>query len=193
MKNQFIQKSKVLLPIALLAICCIEVFAKNWIETKGTTATYLTNKHYLGLIGVVLCLIVYIIYRKAYKYVVFVILILGLFNLISFDLYQHSISFSINSLELGPLSKRVLVIALLTIALNFKRTLKTVFGKRTQPTTEVMAALLQQVNAEEKDKFIEKFKLKTTDELQALLLDNRYSVIAKDAAQFILQEREQTN
>ena len=56
-----------------------------------------------------------------------------------------------------------------------------------------MAALLQQVNAEEKDKFIEKFKLKTTDELQALLLDNRYSVIAKDAAQFILQEREQTN
>ncbi|HET6225269.1 MAG TPA: hypothetical protein VFF27_03255 [Bacteroidia bacterium] len=185
--KDFYLKHKALLPTILLALLSANVFLTNWIQTRSTDYTHLSNKHYFALVCAILCFSIYVLYRSVYKYVIAVTLLLGLFNIISFDIHGSAWSFRFGVLETPHLATYVMLVLLVTFFINLKHFRKWEAERKVQTKEERQE---QQTQLEEdKQKFMVKFNSKTEVELHAILTDNRYTAAAKEAASFILHER----
>jgi len=109
------------LPLFLLAIISLYSLINGIITEK-----LFTWHLYTGIISVFICLVIYIIKYKWYRYFFLVVLVIGSINIFHFTFYEVTINFSltvfkfinINTIEIQLLS---LIALLLFVIINIKK------------------------------------------------------------------------
>ena len=134
--------------------------------------------HILGLLAVISNWVIFIFERQLYRYFLPVTLSLGILRLLNFTPYESS--FNIGDVPIfQPTS---LGIALLTILLNFRK-----LKDKDQTSTIVISPKIKE---EQIENFKTKFQKTTSEDLRLILIEEKYSPFAKEAAEQILKERE---
>lgn len=111
--------------VIVVALTVIDVFFDN--------EKSLLLKHYLGIGSVLVCLLLYFVSYKTYKYLWLFILILGSLNLVYFSNPVNSFTFSfkaLNKYELNTFSIQTIpfLLLIIEIILNRKSLIKLYYG-----------------------------------------------------------------
>lgn len=112
-----VKKWIVYLPVAALSVALVYS-----IYIASTTKIVLMDKHYVGIVAVILCVVFSIRKLQTGKIITLCTLLLGVFNLIAFTpvVYTYSLGFSINGI--GPdwqIQEFSFVVMLLFVIVNF--------------------------------------------------------------------------
>ena len=123
--KQIYQKYHQLIPVLVLACCCLVTiisFLHGRVETISSVRSDfpLTPQHYGAFAAVAVNFMVFFVFRPYFKYMLVFTLFFGLFNGINFIPVDVRFTFSIGVLKLvfQPL---ILVVVLLTYIINFKK------------------------------------------------------------------------
>ncbi|MCE3226076.1 MAG: hypothetical protein K0S32_627 [Bacteroidetes bacterium] len=185
MKSIF-HKYKGLLPlIVLLGFCINNVAIARLPLIAENTYVVLNYKHYLAIIFVIASLITFFTYRKLYKYFLLTTLVSGTFELINF--VPNRASFSNISFHITPV-----LVGLFTMLLyleRFKRKPTDSSGQEFEKIDVNHEAILKS----EIENFKLKFKNHSAETLTEICSDKRYSLVAKEAAKQVLEERQTKN
>jgi hypothetical protein len=184
------KKHKQIIPLLLLLWYCllivIDRINENVNKADGNTSE---NEHYYAFITTLSCLIIYFVYRQAYKYILIPTLLLGSFNVINFSLYRTTYFFTINSLSISFAPKAFFVL-LVVFILNIKKLSTLVSGSEAE-TEERIQQLKKHQNEEEYNRFLTLFGAKGNEELQEIAKGHPYSELAVAAANDLLLKRKQ--
>lgn len=144
-------------------------------------------KIYLGIISLIITSVLYFLNKKVYKIGLGIILVLGVINFIEFFFLSLGFSFGIIdviSISINPL----ILILLIAYYFIFKDFVLTVIGPSTKEKIKMEKA--NEKNQEILDEhYKEVYALKSTSELEKILIDTKYTIEAKKAAKDILKER----
>jgi len=121
--KQLYKKHKQLIPLIILSFFTIWIlirFIENTLSRDTDTYFILNRNNYYALIAIALGYISYYLIRKAYKYILIGMMVLGLFNIINFTVFEMSttLSFNSHSIIFQPLS---LAVGLITLAINLDK------------------------------------------------------------------------
>jgi hypothetical protein len=174
-----IKKHKNLIPILFLAMISlytvINVLFYSY-TMDGVTYNYnFSIQNFPAFFAVVINIMSYFLFRAYFRYFVLVTIILGIFGLLSYTIYNTSI----NSI---PFQFTSLMTGLLYIILNYDR-----FKKRLGiPADKEME---DASNPQQIESFKKKFGNKADHQLEDILSDARFINDARTAAKEILKER----
>lgn len=177
--KEWYQKYKLLLPVLILT-----GFSVYTLLDFLFGVLVLSLYHKLGFAACAICLLSFFMMPRNFKYLLGVTLILGLFNFLNFTPSTYTYGFSLNNLNatFQPLS---LVVGILTLLLLIKKR-KDLVTINSSPATTIH----QDQYAGSVEKFRMKFADKTDAELRELIADKRFTPAAKEAAQQLLNERQ---
>jgi hypothetical protein len=177
-------KHKQLFPIFILTFFVITTIIstlKGTIELNGEVYDFgLTTKHYLGFAILIILYLMYFFKRPYFKYFLGITIILGLFNFINFTPTLQTSSFKIGNLKIS-FQPYILIIGVFSYILNYKKINGFIFL--------YIRPFLEQNKQEGINKFIDKFKSYSNEQLENILNDNRYNNESKDASKLILLQR----
>jgi hypothetical protein len=185
MKTAFNRHRPLLPLIVLLGLCIYNSVLANFPVLDGNTYAVLNYKHYLAEAAVVLNFIFYFGYRRIYKYTLLTTLLVGTFDIINFSLTESY--FNIGSISIGFHITPILI-GLFTMALysdRFKKNAVDGSGTAFESISRDNTAAMNR----EKEEFKLKFRNRSSETLMELCNDERYSLLAKEAAKQILDER----
>jgi hypothetical protein len=117
--KQLYKKHKQLLPLILLSLFSLWT-SITFITGNAGDGVSLSNQHYYAFIAIALNFLAYFFFRKAYKYVLIAVLVLGLFNVLNFTGAEITTTFSLNSFHISvqPVS---FFAGLFTLAINLDK------------------------------------------------------------------------
>jgi hypothetical protein len=166
--------------------CCVTILhvIQGTIEFNGNTYSFiLTLKHYGGFLAVTISFVSFFFFRHYYKFILSGTLFLGLINLLNFSALNTTVGLTIGSIGVGFQPTSFLII-LLTLVINIRR-VNSVF--KLKPEHAVEFELRRR--SEQIEKFKEQYSKLSSEQLNSVLIDNRYATEAKEAAQQLLIER----
>lgn len=143
----------------------------------------MTNAHLAGFVAAIMSCVSFFVLRRHYKYILGMVLLLGLINLINFTPAETTISIQFRSLKIGlqPVS---FFICILTILL-----LIPVRSKVTVIESGIVLEKNQARHAEDVEKFRKLYTAKSSSELNEIIDNARYTIAAKEAAREVLDQR----
>jgi hypothetical protein len=188
------QQYKLLIPVIILtvfAILTILTSFRGTVEMDGESYDFeLTVKHYGAFLATAMSWISFFKFRRLFKYVLGLTLLLGLINLINFTALQTISFIAYDKHQLG-LQPTIFWISILTYIINFKRAneiLYDIFG----PTPEQANKNAQTRQQEQIDKFKDRYSKFSDDQLNAILTENKFVPEALEAVRQLLTERQKT-
>jgi len=117
------QKYKMLIPILVLAGLCmftVATFIRGTVDMNGFEYEFmLTVKHYGAFVSVMVNLVSFFVFRKYFKYIFILTLLLGLFSIINFTPLDTQWMLRAGSI-LIEIQPTAFLVGILTIVLNFK-------------------------------------------------------------------------
>lgn len=181
-----LKNNRTLMPVHILAIFAlwtIGFFVNHKIVEPDTTYFPDTQfKFYIGLGAILVNYVSYFYFRPAYKYLLFLSLVLGLFGALNFSKLDLAWTFNAGSLEF----KATAVIAVFT-SIPFLLILSPKADNAIQPIVVPVDEI--RVN-EDKEKFLKLYEDKTTEELRTIVEDKRFTKGAIEAAVELLKEKQ---
>ncbi len=174
--NALLKKHKNLIPLIILGVCCIYTFLNSFFNryqsSDGSLYFYpLKLEHYLALTVVAIDFLIYFLWKRFFKYVVILTIVLGLFNGLVYLPININIGFIVSFQALSFL------IGLLYIFLNYG----SIYKKGTLKVEQVDIDI------------VEKLKLKylemSDEELKEIYEDKRFTTEAKLAVEEVIKER----
>lgn len=188
MVKQVYLKYKMLLPLLLLTGFCgltIVTSVRSTVEMGGIEYGFiLTEKHYGAFLAIALCLFAFFAFRRHFKYVFSITLLLGLFCIINFTPLDRQWTLGLGSLEIS-FQPTALFIGLLTLALNLTKLVGYIDSK-----PEISSMGRQNRFNEDVVKFKLKYMHYSTNDLIELASDQRFTSAAIEAARQIIDERQ---
>ena len=172
------QKYKLLLPSLVLLTLSTLTYINSGADYS------LTSQHYAGLTASIICIITFFAFKKYYKYVLGVTLLLGLINIFNFTPSQTTTSLNFNSLSIGFQPYSFLVIML---------TLLLAIPKRSEVTivkSENEIKVNQDQYKDDLEKFRKLYGTKSSVDLAEIIVSSKFTPAAKDAAKQTLDERQ---
>lgn len=172
------RKYKSLIPSIVLFLLTLWTFL-----TSFEGAFHLTNEHLAGFVAVVISCVSFFVVRRYYKYILGMVLLLGLINLINFTPVETTISIKFWSLKIGcqPVSFFVCILTILLF-----------IPIRSEVTVIKSGVILEQNqarHAEDVEKFRKLFVAKSSSELNEIIDNTKYTIAAKEAAREMLDQR----
>ena len=184
-----------LIPVLVLTGLCaltIATLIRGTVEMNGLHYDFmLTEKHYAAFVAVTLNLFSFFKFRQYFKYVFGATLILGLFCLLNFTPLDSKWTLGIGSLKIG-FQPTAFLVGLLTLILNFDRIRATLENNNGEIAEQDIQDNKDRINEEVK-KFKNKYFNYSSDELEQILSDKRYTASALEAARQILNQRQLNN
>lgn len=182
-KTKILRKYFPIIPIVLLNILIIITVIEALLDSNGG----LTWSNYLAILTVALLYIVFLKFRKYFKIVLLITIILGYTNILNFTYFTFSGWFRIGPLKIiiHPIISLVLVI---TYIFNY-RLINSIIAQmlfRNKLTNEEYEQIIFTQKYEE---FKINFTNKNDEELLKISNDERYLLPARAAAKDILKER----
>lgn len=170
-------KYKPLLPAVILLGASLHVFL-----ISAQTFSF-RIQHYAGLLAAILCVSAFFLFRKLYKPILIITLLLGLSNVLHFTPNHITTTLYITSLSASfqPFSFFIILLSIL-LALPQKSEIREV-------ASEKITAFKQDQFREEREKFEHLFNAKTQEELKEILENKGYTASAKEAAKQLLAKR----
>lgn len=176
-----LRKHRSLLPLLLLALLCQWTL---WLVLNGSVTLdpgligwAALIPHIAAFIAVIACLAVYFLRRRAYAPVLLITLVLGTFNIFNctpFESTAYLRMFFVLKFSFQPLVAIVDFVALAQLTMGSKKA-----GSR----DEIY------IDAEKLADFKERYLSYSTERLQEIINENRYTPEALEAARQVLQER----
>ncbi len=157
---------KQLLPTLILTGCSLYTI----VNPSLLSADYyylLEPGHYGAFAAVSLCMVSYFFFRAFYKYILLFTLLLGLCGFIYFLPNQEMVSLIIGVLKISC-NLLSLALVLLTYALNYKRANYYLLSLITPKEIETA-----EQHREEIERFLNRFRTKSTEELTQILTENK--------------------
>ena len=180
-------KYKMLIPTLILTYFCMHII---FVAIRGTAElggfTYLFSmsiQQKAALAAVALNWTAFFLLRPSYKYVFLVTVLLGLFSMLVFTPQSIRYSISLGSAELTFQPS-----ALLAGFIAFLLYIRKPFKANTE-AAEKNAVYNENKFAEELSHFKEAYKSKSSESLEKILIEKRYTAAALEAANQILEER----
>lgn len=192
-----LKQHRQIIPLLLLTAYCIEVGVaaiKGWADMAGETYEFaLSTKHYIAFGAVTLNFLAYFLLRNLYKYILGLTVVIGLFNVIVFSVFETTQSFSLNSLKIS-FQPSAFLAGLLAYILNFKKVNNFILDNfRTVQTPEEQDKFEKVIFDEETQKFKERYKSYSNEDLTEIITEKRYVSGAIEAARQLLDERNLTD
>ena len=180
--KKFFIKYKQLFPVLILTGICVFTFVEIF-ESKVdiiSSVQLLSLKNYLAFFLLILNYLIFYYWRKTYKYILIATLLIGLFNLINFNLGEYNLYLG-SEIGIQPF---ITLILILMFFINFK-TVKNFFFER--GNTEVIDEKIKKSEQKQKiEMFKKKYQSYSLENLEMILSDNRYVYEAKEAAKELL-------
>jgi len=180
--RKFFIKYKQLFPVVILTGICVFTFDEIF-ESKVdiiSSVQLLSLKNYLAFFLLILNYLIFYFWRKTYKYILIATLLLGLFNLINFNLGEYNLYLG-SEIGIQPF---ITLILILMFFINFK-TVKNFFFE--SGNTEVIDEKIKKSEQKQKiEMFKKKYQSYSLENLEMILSDNRYVYEAKEAAKELL-------
>ena len=192
-----IKRHKQLLPLLVLTAYCIYVVIAAF---RGTAVSLgeaydfeLQTKHYLAFGAVAINFLTYFFSRKFYVYTFGLTLVIAIFNLVLFSAFETTYNFraALNSinLEIG-FPPAVWLAALLAYIINFNRINKYFITNLFKKTPEEAERYEKELFVEQTEKFKERYKHHSTEDLNEIVTTNKLVPPAIEAAHQLLNERQ---
>ena len=184
-----IRQNKNLLPLLVLIIFCIstiyQVLTYSEIYNGETSAYYFSPNHYLAFGVVILDLIIYFKWRKAFKIAIITTIVLGLLNILNFTYFErtYSIKFIISSPNFQPLS---FLIGITYYILNFNYVNQIILSNLFSKASE---SEIKQRQRELIEKYKSNLATNTNNNLQAIIEQKGMVEEARIAAEELMNER----
>lgn len=182
---------KQLLPVLILAIysiLAVMTAIQGTVVIAGESYDYsLTIRHYLALAAVIVNVIGFFTLRRSYKYLLLATIVLGIFNYITFSTLETTRSFNIGGLRFG-FQPSAFFAGLVAYVVNGEKVNKLIIDLfRSSPDDEeknAKASWSDSVN-----KFKERYKNYSSEELDEILTEKKYVAEALEAARQLRSER----
>jgi hypothetical protein len=188
------QQYKQLIPVIILTVFAIVTILTSFrgtVEMNGENYDFeLTFKHYGAFLAIFINWLSFFTFRRFFKYVLTLTLLLGLINLINFTALQTISFIAFDKHQLG-LQPTIFWISILTYTINFKRVneiLYDFFG----PTPEQADKNARKRQTEQIDKFKDRYSKYSDEQLNIILRENKFVPEALQAVQQLLTERQKT-
>lgn len=192
-KKNLLKTFKELAPLLLLSGYCVNIIIKaivGKVYFAGEIFDFVPDlQHYLAMLCVAITIASYFLFRTAYRYLLVITIIAGVFNFIRFYPLDTSASISIGGagIRFQPIAFMAGIIA---FVVNFKKIYVSVFGN-------VDPKMLEEVHnkkfAEAVEKFKDTYADRSDESLNNIVAENRFVPEAVEAAKQLLNERAQSN
>lgn len=186
---------KQLLPVLVLTLYSITaiVYAiKGTVLIGGQTYDFeLTIKHYLAFAAIIINCVAFFMYRPYYKYIIMATVAIGALNFITFSALQQIWGIGLGSVEIS-FQPSAFLAGLAAYLVNRKRVnsyFSNKFGSSPQEAEQTATAYWN----ENVDKFKVTYANYSTEDLNQILTDNKYTAEALEAARQLVIERSGAN
>lgn len=170
----------------LFSITIVQLLTDSFM-VEGKSYSYQFNeKHYLALGALIINYATYVFSFKHYKYTLLVTLLLGLFNIINFNIERDS--FFWGSDRFIQFQPYIFLICLLTYAFNYK-SINALLGTFISPTKHIKDKRQKEYLMEKSNRLKKMYTGFETVKLEKIIADQRYQKEAQLAAKEILAER----
>ncbi len=189
--NQIYSKYKQLIPTLILVALCTFTITSYFVEKNASEDSYflLNIKHYGAFIAVALCVISFFVFRYSYKYFLGITLLAGLTGLINFTLNQYKWFLGFGKSEIISVQPIVLLIAILTYSINFKRANEFIINQlRSMKGQE--SEFVEQLQIGKIEKFKERYCVYSDNQLKQILEEAEFVPEALEAARQLLDNRQ---
>jgi hypothetical protein len=179
--KQIYQKYKQLIPLLFLTYLGITTIITTELMGESYHFSY-SYEQYGAFISLIATSGSFFYLRPYYKYVLLIILFLGLFNILNFTINKYSINIGIGALKTPNIQPKILLTILFTYIINFSR-LNQIIGKYLPKPDEKEVIELQ---SEQINKFKKVYAQYTEEQLNNVIIGTTYVPEAKKAAEELL-------
>lgn len=194
MFKKYLKQYRQLIPLLLLtyySITAIFSSLNGKVVIDGESYEYGLNlSNYLAFGFIIINWGTYFLNRKIYKYTFAITIILGLFNIISFDVSETIVSLSLNSLSTIRFQPQAFLAGLVAYIVNFKRVNNFLLDSiGLKKTPEELEQYEKAVFANGVLKFKENYSERSVEDLTEIINSKKHLPEAIEAAKQLINER----